>query len=177
MDSGPVVIRSDVLHLGRHDGENEDVCMVVQDPRGQVVVARKPNYPPGVMRLPTGGIDAGESPVGAFLREVEEEFGLEPTHFRSLRRIGEVRFADVPFTTQIVLGPLREIAAPGLLADQEFSSAAFVPVDALDGFAAALELLPRSLEVGATTQESNARGPARAVLCRAVGQLLSAAVD
>jgi len=53
-----------------------EVCMVVRRPSRQLIVFRKPFYPRGIFRLPTGGVEPGESILGAVLREVYEETGL-----------------------------------------------------------------------------------------------------
>lgn len=54
-----------------------EVCMVVRRPDGRLITARKTFYPPGIYRLPTGGIMPGEPIETALLREVAEETGLE----------------------------------------------------------------------------------------------------
>jgi 8-oxo-dGTP pyrophosphatase MutT (NUDIX family) len=53
-----------------------EVCMVLRRPNGRVIVFRKDFYPQGVLRLLTGGIEAGEAIEAALLREVAEETGL-----------------------------------------------------------------------------------------------------
>jgi putative (di)nucleoside polyphosphate hydrolase len=57
-----------------------NVGAVLFDARGRVFVARRANLPnaegaPGGWQLPQGGIDAGEDPRGAVLRELAEEIG------------------------------------------------------------------------------------------------------
>ncbi len=52
------------------------------DPRGLVFVARRADLPnaegaPGGWQLPQGGIDEGEDPRGAVLRELAEEIGTD----------------------------------------------------------------------------------------------------
>lgn len=58
-------------------GRQAEVCMVVARPSGKLLVITKPFYPNGVSRLPTGGIDPGETIFESLLREVWEETGLE----------------------------------------------------------------------------------------------------
>lgn len=50
--------------------------MVIRRPSGRVLVSTKTFYPPGAYRLPTGGIDLGESIESALVREAHEETGL-----------------------------------------------------------------------------------------------------
>lgn len=54
-----------------------EVCMVIRRPSGALITMRKDLYPPGVFRLPTGGIHHGELIYDALLRETAEETGLE----------------------------------------------------------------------------------------------------
>ncbi len=54
-----------------------EVVLVIQYPNGKVLLHTKSFYPPGVYRLPSGGIGRGEGIVEAALREVREETGLE----------------------------------------------------------------------------------------------------
>lgn len=54
-----------------------EVCMVIRRPNGGLITMRKDVYPPGVFRLPTGGIRHGEAIYDALLRETAEETGLE----------------------------------------------------------------------------------------------------
>jgi 8-oxo-dGTP pyrophosphatase MutT (NUDIX family) len=53
-----------------------EVCMVIRRPSGRILVSTKTFYPPGAYRLPTGGIDVGESIEAALTREAHEETGL-----------------------------------------------------------------------------------------------------
>ncbi|NJM08635.1 NUDIX hydrolase [Candidatus Gracilibacteria bacterium] len=54
-----------------------EVCMVIRRQNQQILVFRKDFYPSGVLRLLTGGIEAGEQIETALLREVAEETGLD----------------------------------------------------------------------------------------------------
>jgi 8-oxo-dGTP pyrophosphatase MutT (NUDIX family) len=53
-----------------------EVCMVIRRPSGTILLSTKTFYPPGAYRLPTGGIDLGESIQAALTREAHEETGL-----------------------------------------------------------------------------------------------------
>lgn len=53
-----------------------EVCMVIRRPDGAFLTMTKEFYPPGVFRLPTGGIEAGEGIEAALRREIFEETSL-----------------------------------------------------------------------------------------------------
>ncbi len=54
-----------------------EVCMVVRRKNGRFLTMTKTFYPEGAYRLPTGGINYGESIHDALLRETNEETGLQ----------------------------------------------------------------------------------------------------
>lgn len=60
---------------GRTDRRGE-VVFGVERPNGKVIVTRARDYAPGIFRLPSGGIDPGETATAALAREVHEELGL-----------------------------------------------------------------------------------------------------
>ncbi|MBX0327350.1 NUDIX hydrolase [Oscillochloris sp. ZM17-4] len=54
-----------------------EVCMVIRRRSGRLLTFRKDIYPPGVMRLLTGGVKPGERIEAGLLREVAEETSLD----------------------------------------------------------------------------------------------------
>lgn len=54
-----------------------EVLMVVRRPNGRLLLSIKTFYPRTGWRLPTGGIQPGESIEAALVREIDEETGLE----------------------------------------------------------------------------------------------------
>lgn len=60
---------------GRPDRSGE-VVFGVERPNGRVIVTRARDYGPGIYRLPSGGIELGESVIDALWREVSEELGV-----------------------------------------------------------------------------------------------------
>jgi len=76
-----------------------EVCLVIRRPSGTLLTAIKPFYPPGAYRLPTGGIESGESVLPAVLRETREETGLEVTVERFLAAIAYRRGTERVFDT------------------------------------------------------------------------------
>jgi hypothetical protein len=65
----------DSVERYRNLGRAHDVSLVIQD-GGRLAVIRKPGYPPGAYRFPSGGIHPEESFVDGAAREALEETGL-----------------------------------------------------------------------------------------------------
>ncbi len=59
-----------------------EVCMVVRRPNGHLLTVKKTFYPPDAYRLPTGGVERGETIQDALWRELQEETSLT-AHLRS----------------------------------------------------------------------------------------------
>jgi len=81
LPSGRVVTREVVEH-------SETVCMVPLDENGDVWLVRQFRTPTGrtLLELPAGGIEDGEAPTEAVLRELQEEIGCtaqKMTHLAS----------------------------------------------------------------------------------------------
>ncbi len=53
------------------------VGIMLLNPRGQVLVARRIDFPSEAWQMPQGGIDDGEVPLQAALRELREEIGTD----------------------------------------------------------------------------------------------------
>jgi putative (di)nucleoside polyphosphate hydrolase len=53
------------------------VGIMLLNPRGQVLVARRIDFPSEAWQMPQGGIDDGEAPLQAALRELREEIGTD----------------------------------------------------------------------------------------------------
>ena len=68
----------DLLKWSMRNGRRHDVALFISnEEKDKIVVIRKPSYPKGVYRPPSGGIEPGEDfEVGA-RREAYEETGLE----------------------------------------------------------------------------------------------------
>lgn len=60
-------------------GRRAEICYILHrgDPREAVLLHRKFYYPPQLMRLPTGGIQQGESVLDTLAREIEEETSFQ----------------------------------------------------------------------------------------------------
>ena len=80
----------DMVRRSQKHGRAHDVTLFIID-RGGVVVIKKPMYPDGAYRAPSGGVAPGEPFEEGALREAYEETGLLVALERSLFKI-KVRF-------------------------------------------------------------------------------------
>ncbi len=71
-DGNAVTIRSSSDPTRAHD-----VTFVIENGASEIVLIRKPLYPPGVWRIPSGGVVRGENFEDGVRREALEETGLE----------------------------------------------------------------------------------------------------
>jgi ADP-ribose pyrophosphatase YjhB (NUDIX family) len=85
-----------------------EVCMAILRRSGGFLLQTKKNYPNSVMRLPSGGIKAGEDIEHALMREIWEETNLDVHVERFLAVLGYRDVKDqTPFLTYLFF--LREI--------------------------------------------------------------------
>jgi len=66
---------------------DDEIAYILRNPDGEMMVARKSYYPEGIIRFPTGGVEAGESPAEALVREVKEEMGIVVKNAKYVLRI------------------------------------------------------------------------------------------
>ncbi len=65
--------------------------------RGQVFLGkRNSTNSPYIWQMPQGGIDAGESPLQAAIRELEEETGIAQKHIKLIGHIEDWLYYDFP---------------------------------------------------------------------------------
>jgi ADP-ribose pyrophosphatase YjhB (NUDIX family) len=105
-----------VVRLTEHDRSvlalggptrRHDVTFTVRDGRGQVAVIRKPSFPPGAWRIPSGGVKPGEPFDAGVAREALEETGLT-IELAGYPLVARARFLDpageeLRWTTYVVL--------------------------------------------------------------------------
>lgn len=115
----------DRLVASQRHGRAHDITLFILEPHEsgrRVVVIRKPQFPPGCWRPPSGGVHPGESMEAGALREAREETGLAVALTRYLVRV-EARFVEasgrpgapraVAWTSHVFgAGPLGGILAP-----------------------------------------------------------------
>ena len=86
----------DIVRLGQKHGRCHDVTLVIVDDERNIVVVRKPSYPLGAYRTPSGGVEVGESFDDGAIREAKEETGLDIVLEKYLIR-ANVRFRRLGF--------------------------------------------------------------------------------
>ena len=84
IEVGDGLIRDWFSKLANKRGE---VVMVILRPGGKVLLNTKDFYPPGVYRLPSGGMHPGETPEETLIREAQEETGFRVTIERKLAEV------------------------------------------------------------------------------------------
>ncbi len=81
-----------------------EVCMAILRRNGRFLLQTKRTYPGSVMRLPSGGIKAGEDIEHALLREIWEETNLEVTVDRYVAQLAyDDGRTKSPFRTHLFL--------------------------------------------------------------------------
>jgi ADP-ribose pyrophosphatase YjhB (NUDIX family) len=106
------------LHAGSDPDRRHDVTFVILDQEGRTVVIRKPQFPTGAWRIPSGGIRQGETVIDGTAREALEETGLniEMTGYPLVARsVFTHRGHPDPWTTHVVTA----VAAAGVLAPRD----------------------------------------------------------
>lgn len=128
-----------------------DVCMVIRRGNGKLITMTKTFYPPNIYRLPTGGIEAGETILAALQRETLEETGLVTSIERFLAVVtyehaGEPIFASFVFLLQEISGKLgaldehEQVAAYREIMPNEIETLAEQLEQLGDGYSAELQM-------------------------------------
>nr|MBC7244357.1 NUDIX hydrolase [Chloroflexota bacterium] len=126
----------------RQDGE---VVLFIRRRNGNMILHIKDFYPAGALRVPSGGIQAGESLSSAVYREALEETGLE-TNIERFLAVIEFEFhcqgLVIPFSSYLFL--LHETGGQLQVMDKDERIAAFVeaPFSDLLSIAERLENVP-----------------------------------
>jgi ADP-ribose pyrophosphatase YjhB (NUDIX family) len=106
----------DLLKWSMRNGRAHDVTLFISK-KDKIAVIRKPSYPPGVYRPPSGGVERGEDFETGARREAYEETGLEIQLQKYLLRVyvdfsfeGETVFwTSHVFTAQAMGGHLQPV--------------------------------------------------------------------
>jgi putative (di)nucleoside polyphosphate hydrolase len=72
------------------------VGLMLLGPGGRLFAGQRLDNPGDAWQMPQGGIDKGETPVEAALRELGEETGLSPAHVEVLRESADWLPYDLP---------------------------------------------------------------------------------
>ena len=73
-----------------------NVGIMLANAGGRIFIAQRADSPGPAWQMPQGGIDAGEDPQAAALRELEEETGIGPDLVRIEARLPEPLCYDFP---------------------------------------------------------------------------------
>ncbi|HEY8489191.1 MAG TPA: NUDIX hydrolase [Thermaerobacter sp.] len=76
-----------LVRISTRRGRHHDLTFFAFDPQGRVAAIRKPSFPPGIYRAPSGGARPGEPLLEGLRREAWEETGLDIEPTRYLLRI------------------------------------------------------------------------------------------
>ena len=68
-----------------------NVAGILRNTRGEILVCERLNIS-GAWQFPQGGIDDGETPEQALERELWEEIGIDPPHFRIVEKRGPYHY-------------------------------------------------------------------------------------
>jgi ADP-ribose pyrophosphatase YjhB (NUDIX family) len=122
-----------------------EVVLVIQRTSLEVLLHTKMFYPPGVYRLPSGGVSWGEAVADALRREVYEETGFIPRDERLLGLLSYEFQGDgctVPFVSYTFLLSGVEGSPAAQDANERIASFCWSPVAELLTVAATLRSLP-----------------------------------
>lgn len=72
----------------------EHVLVLLENEKGEILMAGKPQYPKGMFRLPGGGVNKGEKIEDAAAREVMEELGVVAKDVKVIERFEIVGISD-----------------------------------------------------------------------------------
>jgi len=127
----------DMVESSMQFGRAHDVTLFIKnrDDGEKIAVIRKPFFPPGAYRAPSGAANPGESLVEGAKREAKEETGLDIEITRYLVRIG-AKFTNggrtINWTTHIF--EARYISGDiGPIDKGEIAEAKWVTIDELQG--------------------------------------------
>ena len=129
-----------------------EILFVLRRPSGELLLHTKHKYPPGLYRIPGGGIDWGEPVAESLEREVQEETQLAVVDERLLGMI-HYRFShpsdkhdDVPFVSFVFEVPGIEGEPEAADQSEGISGFKWIPVADLTKVAEALRALPEDEE-------------------------------
>jgi ADP-ribose pyrophosphatase YjhB (NUDIX family) len=156
-DLGPVARRQTTIEMSEADfgywwtkvvakrNRRGEVVLAIQRPDGNVLLHTKPFYPPGVYRLPTGGVRPGEAVLTCAAREAREETGFD---IRVLRLAGivehELRRGELSmaFVSYVLLAQTGDAPPAPQDTKEQISGFRYVSVAELRTVAEALRKLP-----------------------------------
>ncbi len=131
--------------FGRGRGREAEVLLALVR-AGRVLLVRNARYPPGVFRLPTGGIEPGELPQEAACREAYEETGFRVDRPRLLGVVDCTLCwpgpGCAPYVSYVFVAAIRADQEPRSANPGEVEAYRWLPVGALGELATRLRSLP-----------------------------------
>lgn len=131
--------------LGQGRGRAAEVIFVVRRAPDELLLVNKAAYPADTYRLPTGGINDGEAPRQAAIREIYEETGFE---VEDAGLLGVVDYElhrpgreDAPFVSYVFVADVDKAQTPHATIEGEIDGYRWQPVSALGRTAGALRRL------------------------------------
>ncbi len=64
---------------------------ILMDGKGKILLCERIDKP-GAWQFPQGGVDKGETPLETLHRELEEEIGIKPSHYKVTKEQGGYRY-------------------------------------------------------------------------------------
>lgn len=133
--------------LGQGRGRSAEVIFVVSRAGKDVLLINKAQYPAGTYRIPTGGVEAGESPQEAARREIYEETGYQVEAPGLLSVVNYTLnwpgLAPVPFVSYVFLALVPSDQPPQATDPMErIADFRWIPITVLGDVAAQLNSLP-----------------------------------
>lgn len=133
--------------VGEGRGRAAEVLFVLRRSAKQVLLVRKDVYPQAVFRLPTGGIEAGETPQEAVIREIYEETGYRIEHPGLLGVVDYTMYwpgqESTHFLSYVFMAEVMDKHLPGAITG-EIDAYRWVDTGELGHIAARLRQLPQS---------------------------------
>lgn len=68
-----------------------NVAAIIRNPEARILIAERADIP-DAWQFPQGGVDPGETPHGALIREMREEISLDPRHYSIVDQKGPYRY-------------------------------------------------------------------------------------
>jgi 8-oxo-dGTP diphosphatase len=136
-----------IAHISRANGRRAEVVFVLRRESGDILLINRAVYPTGTYRLPTGGVEPGESPKRAAIREIEEETGYQISDPGLLGVVDYLIYwpgtdlSPTSFVSYIFLADVAGDQSPKAV-DGEIDDYRWVPATALSNIAIQMRNLP-----------------------------------
>lgn len=124
----------EILAGSKQSGRAHDFTVFIFNGQGEVAVIRKPSFPEGVYRAPSGGVGPGEDVETGIKREAWEETGLQIVLERYLLRVKVVFWSGCKsevWTTHVFSA--RGEGSPVPVDSVEIAEARFITTEELGG--------------------------------------------